>query len=150
MRVLFCCPLMSVLNGLPPPSCRWVDAKKVAEYLKTLSAVPPPVYDAAPPPPPTARACTYAISCTDPSRERRTNRHYTYLWHVCGSRPQLLDATPRTRNFYELRAWHSAGWRYLGVDVASFPNRIRRLVLTSPISRILPRPTPLKKPEYGW
>ena len=79
-----------------------VDAKKVAEYLKTLPAVPPPVYDAAK----RETLAAYAISCTDHPEESPANRN-NYLWQYAKP-PQLLDAYDKNRTFYGCADWHSA------------------------------------------
>jgi hypothetical protein len=79
-----------------------VDAKKVAEYLKTLPTVTPPVYDAAK----RETLAAYAISCTDHPEESPANRN-NYLWQYAKP-PQLLDAYDKNRTFYGCADWHSA------------------------------------------
>jgi hypothetical protein len=79
-----------------------VDAKKVTEYLKTLPAVTPPVYDAAK----RETLAASAISCTDHPEESPANRN-NYLWQYAKP-PQLLDNYDKSRAFYGCADWHSA------------------------------------------
>src|SRR5258708_18948064 len=79
-----------------------VDAKKVGEYLKTLPAAAPPVYDAAK----REALAASAISCTDHPDESPANRN-NYLWQYAKA-PQLLDAYDKNRTFYGCSDWHSA------------------------------------------
>ena len=79
-----------------------VDAKKVAEYLRTLPAVTPPVYDAAK----REALAASAISCTDHPEESPSNRN-NFLWQYAKP-PELLDAYDKNRTFYGCSDWHSA------------------------------------------
>ena len=79
-----------------------VDAKKVAEYLKTLPAVAPPVYDAAK----RETLAVSAISCADHPQEAPANRN-NYLWQY-SKPPQLLDGYDKNRSFYGCADSHSA------------------------------------------
>jgi hypothetical protein len=79
-----------------------VDAKKVAEYLKTLPAVTLPVYDAAR----RETLAVSAISCADHPQEAPANRN-NYLWQYAKP-PQLLDGYEKNRSFYGCADWHSA------------------------------------------
>jgi hypothetical protein len=79
-----------------------VDAKKIAEYVKTLPAVTPPVYDAAK----RETLAASAISCLDHPEESPANRN-NYLWQYAKP-PQLLDAYDKNRTFYGCADWHSA------------------------------------------
>jgi hypothetical protein len=79
-----------------------VDAKKIAEYQKTLPAVTPPVYDAAK----RETLAVYAISCADHPEESPANRN-NYLWQYAKP-PQLLEAYDKNRTFYGCADWHSA------------------------------------------
>jgi hypothetical protein len=79
-----------------------VDAKKVTDYLKTLPASTPPVYD-------TAKRETLAvsaISCADHLQESPANRN-NYLWQYAKP-PQLLETYDKNRTFYGCTDWHSA------------------------------------------
>jgi Protein of unknown function (DUF2891) len=79
-----------------------VDAKKIAEYQKTLPAAAPAPFD-------TAKRETLAISaisCTDHLQESPTNRN-NYLWQYAKA-PQLLDGYDKNRAFYGCTDWHSA------------------------------------------
>jgi hypothetical protein len=79
-----------------------VDAKKVSDYLKTLPAATPPVYDAAK----RETLAASAISCTDHPQESPANRN-NYLWQYAKP-PQLLEAYDKNRAFYGCADWHSA------------------------------------------
>ena len=79
-----------------------VDAKKVGEYLKTLPATAPPVYDAAK----RETLAVSAISCSDHPEESPANRN-NYLWQYAKP-PQLLEAYDKNRAFYGCADWHSA------------------------------------------
>jgi Protein of unknown function (DUF2891) len=79
-----------------------VDAKKVVEYLKTLPAVTPPVFDAAK----RETLAVSAISCADHPEEAPANRN-NYLWQY-SKPPQLLDGYDKNRSFYGCADWHSA------------------------------------------
>src|SRR6266852_2446599 len=78
-----------------------VDAKKIAEYAKTLPAVAPPAFDEAS----RETLAAYAISCTDHPQESPANRN-NYLWQY-GKPAQLLDGYDKNRTFYGCSDWHS-------------------------------------------
>lgn len=79
-----------------------VDAKKVNEYLKTLPAATPPVYDGVK----RETLAASAISCIDHPEESPANRN-NYLWQYAKP-PQLLDDYDKNRAFYGCADWHSA------------------------------------------
>ena len=79
-----------------------VDAKKIAEYQKTLPAITAPVFDA----PKRETLAVYAISCADHPEESPANRN-NYLWQYAKA-PQLLEAYDKNRTFYGCADWHSA------------------------------------------
>src|SRR5260370_37263758 len=101
MRI-FSAALMVFLITTPPMFGDGVDAKKVAEYFKTLPTVTPPGYDAAK----RETLAAYAISCTDHPEESPANRN-NYLWQYAKP-PQLLDAYDKNSTFYGCSDWHSA------------------------------------------
>ena len=101
MRV-FSVPLMVSLSISTTLFGQGIDAKKVNEYLKTLPAVTPPVYDAAK----RETLAASAIGCTDHPEESPANRN-NYLWQYAKP-PQLLEAYDKNRTFYGCADWHSA------------------------------------------
>jgi hypothetical protein len=101
MRV-FSVPLMVSLSIATTLFGQGVDAKKVNEYLKTLPAVTPPIYDAAK----RETLAASAIGCTDHPEESPANRN-NYLWQYAKP-PQLLEDYDKNRTFYGCADWHSA------------------------------------------
>jgi hypothetical protein len=79
-----------------------VDAKKVAEYSKTLPTVTVPPFDEDR----RATLAISAISCADHPQESPANRN-NYLWQYA-KQPQLLDNYDKDRAFYGCTDWHSA------------------------------------------
>src|ERR1700721_940769 len=79
-----------------------VDAKKIAEYSKTLPTVTMPPFDEDR----RATLAISAISCADHPQESPANRN-NYLWQYA-KQPQLLDNYDKDRAFYGCPDWTSA------------------------------------------
>jgi hypothetical protein len=79
-----------------------VDAKKIAEYSKTLPAVTLPTFDENQ----RAALAISAISCTDRPQESPSNRN-NYIWQYAKP-PQLMENYDKERAFFGCTDWHSA------------------------------------------
>ena len=78
------------------------DPAKVSDYLKTLPAATPPVFDEAK----QETMATSAILCSDHPQESPANRN-SYLWQY-QKPPQILDGYDRNRAFFGCASWHDA------------------------------------------